>query len=421
MTATTVHPGPQGQPGQRWRDGKKPLWALSPLLPLFAFAVWGVEALGGLWMWVIAGPVILYVLIPVLDTIIGKDRTNPPEEAVPTLEKERYYRILTYLWIPLQYVALIWACWMVSTHYTTRFVYTNGLIYVVGAAVSLGIISGISINTGHELGHKTGSFERWLSKVALAQTFYGHFYIEHNRGHHVRVATPEDPASARLGESLWQFIPRSVVGSFRSAWALEAKRMKRKGYRTWSLRNDFVNSWLISIAIFAALIGYFGVNTIPLLVVQAVFGFCLLETINYIEHYGLKRDRRPDGRYRPTTPRDSWNSNNIASNVLLFHLQRHSDHHAYPTRRYQSLRHFDESPQLPSGYATMLTIAYVPPLWRRIMDPKVVDHYDGDVTRANLSPKATDRLLAKYGRAVVLPSKDDAVRLPQPRTGVDIP
>jgi alkane 1-monooxygenase len=391
MTAVTILPGPQGDLSpSSWKDGKRKLWLASPLLPLFAFSVWGMASLGGEVFWYVGGPLLLYVMIPILDTIIGKDRTNPPESAVEGLEKDAYYKWMTYLWIPLQYVTLVWGCWMIATrHYP--------ITLDLAAGVALGIISGISINTAHELGHKTGGLERWLAKIALAQTFYGHFYVEHNRGHHVRVATPVDPASAQFGESLWQFIPRSVVGSLRSAWALEAKRMRRKGWRTWSLHNDVINSWLISIALFGGLIAFFGPIVAPFLAVQAVFGFCLLETINYIEHYGLLRERRPDGRYVPTTPRDSWNSNNIASNVLLFHLQRHSDHHAYPTRRYQSLRHFDESPQLPSGYATMLLIAYFPPVWRKIMDPKVLAHYDGDITRANIRPKVRAKVLSRYG------------------------
>jgi alkane 1-monooxygenase len=403
MTAATIMPSAQAESAERWRDGKRKLWLASPLLPMFAFVVWGVEGLGGKLMWIVAGPVILYVLIPVLDTIVGKDKTNPPESAVEGLEKDGYYKWMTFAWIPIQYAVLGWACWMILERQLAWY-------YVVGAGLSLGIISGISINTGHELGHKTGGAERWLAKIALAQTFYGHFYIEHNRGHHVRVATPEDPASARFGESLWQFIPRSTVGSFKSAWRLEKKRMHRKGYRTWSLRNDFINSWLISIAIYAAAISFCGIAVVPLLVTQMIYGFCLLETINYVEHYGLLRKKTANGsRYLPATPRDSWNSNNIASNVLLFHLQRHSDHHAYPTRRYQSLRHFDESPQLPSGYATMLTIAYIPWLWRKVMDPKVIAHYGGDLTQANIRPQSRDRILARYGAFV-------PVAVPEART-----
>ncbi len=373
-----------------WKDGKKWAWPLALLIPSAAFVVWAAVKLWGPLMWVVVAPVLIYVVLPVIDAVIGTDRNNPPEALVPNLERDRYYRYVTYAWLPLQYGVLIWACWILTTHHLSHWI-------IAGAGLSFGIISGISINTAHELGHKSDSLERWLSKIALAETFYGHFYVEHNRGHHVRVATPEDPASARLGESLWSFIPRSVVGSFRSAWELEKKRMNRKGHRTFSIYNDFVNSWAISVVLFGSLIAIFGPKILFFLVPEAIFGFCLLETVNYIEHYGLLRQKRPDGRYEPVTPRESWNSNNVATNVVLFQLQRHSDHHANPTRRYQSLRHFDESPQLPSGYATMILLAYFTPLWRKIMDPKVLAHYDGDVTLANIHGPKREKILAKYG------------------------
>jgi alkane 1-monooxygenase len=280
--------------------------------------------------------------------------------------------------VPLQYAALVAACaWWAG----------GALSWAesLGLALTIGGIGGIAINTAHELGHKRGRAERWLSKVALAQTFYGHFYVEHNRGHHVQVATPEDPSSARLGESFWAFLPRTVVGGLASAWSLEAKRLRRLGRGTWSLHNDVLNAWAMSVALFAALVGAFGLGIVPWLVFQALFGLSLLEVVNYIEHYGLLRQKTPGGRYERCRPEHSWNSNHIASNVLLYHLQRHSDHHAWPTRRYQALRHHDAAPQLPAGYPAMILLAYVPPLWRRVMDPRVLEHYGGDASLANRS------------------------------------
>jgi alkane 1-monooxygenase len=261
------------------------------------------------------------------------------------------------------------------------------------------MVGGIAINTAHELGHKRKKHEKWLSKVALAQTGYGHFFIEHNRGHHVRVATPEDPASARLGESFWEFLPRTVVGSLRSALELERVRLERVGQRFFSLHNDIFNAWAMTIVLFAGLVAVFGLEVAPWLVLQAVVGASLLEVVNYIEHYGLLRQKQEDGRYERCRPEHSWNSDNVASNVFLYHLQRHSDHHAYPTRRYQALRHFEDLPELPSGYATMIPLAYMTPLWRRVLDPMVLAHYDGDVTRANIHPRVRERILAKYGAA----------------------
>ena len=153
----------------------------------------------------------------------------------------------------------------------------------------------------------------------------------------------------------------------------------------------------MTLALLAVLALVFGPVVLPYLVIQAVVGFSLLEVVNYLEHYGLRRGRREDGRYERTAPEHSWNSNNVASNVLLYHLQRHSDHHANPLRRYQALRHFDEAPQLPTGYAGMILMAMFPPVWRRVMDHRVVEHYRGDLDLANISPRARARVLTRYG------------------------
>jgi alkane 1-monooxygenase len=233
--------------------------------------------------------------------------------------------------------------------------------------------------------------------VALAQSGYGHFFIEHNRGHHVKVATPEDPASARLGESFYAFLPRTVSGSLRSAWELEATRLGRLGSGPWTPRNDILTAWAMTIVLYAALVAVFGIAILPFLVIQAVIGFSLLEVVNYLEHYGLLRQHREDGRYERTRPEHSWNSNSAASNVLLYHLQRHSDHHANPVRRYQALRHVEEAPQLPTGYAGMIVLALVPPVWRRTMDHRVLEHYDGDAGLANLHPSKRRRYLRPAG------------------------
>ena len=290
----------------------------------------------------------------------------------------------------------------------------------VGLAVSIGCIGGIGINTAHELGHKREANERWLSKIALAQSFYGHFYIEHNRGHHVRVATPEDPASSRFGESFYEFWPRTVGGSLKSAWRIEKRRYARKQQHPFRIGNDVLNAWLMSAVLWGALVAWLGPEILPYLVIQAVVGFSLLEVVNYMEHYGMLRQKVGVGereRYERVDPTHSWNSNNIATNVLLYHLQRHSDHHANPTRRYQSLRDFEESPVLPTGYAGMIVLAIVPALWRRVMDPRVHAHFGGDLSRANLSPRKREKILAKYpppAPAVADGVETGAARPPQP-------
>jgi alkane 1-monooxygenase len=202
-----------------------------------------------------------------------------------------------------------------------------------------------------------------------------------------------------MGESFWEFLPRTVWGSLRSAVQLERQRLDRARKRFLSPQNDVINAWAMSIVLFAALIAGFGWSAAPWLVVQAVIAFSLLEVVNYLEHYGLLRQKVEDGRYERCRPEHSWNSDNIASNVFLYHLQRHSDHHAHPTRRYQALRHFENLPELPSGYASMILLAYATPLWFRKIDPMVAAHYGGDIARANILPRKRARILARWGAA----------------------
>jgi alkane 1-monooxygenase len=213
----------------------------------------------------------------------------------------------------------------------------------------------------------------------------------------VRVSTPEDPASSKFGESFYEFWPRTVGGSFKSAVHIEKQRLDRTGDGFWTIKNDLLNAWLMTLVLFVTLTAVFGWVVLPYLVLQAVMGFSLLEVVNYLEHYGLMRQKKDDGRYERCLPSHSWNSNNVASNVFLYHLQRHSDHHAHPTRRYQALRNFEEAPNLPTGYAGMIVIALFPPVWRRVMDQRVVEHYGGDMTRANILPRKREKVLAKYG------------------------
>ncbi len=378
--------------GVEWRDTKRYAWLLGTIIPAIPFLAWGlVEWTGSDLFWYF-GPVFVFGLIPLIDLVVGRDPNSPPDEVIDSLENDRYYRWVTYAFIPLQYVTLIWTAWMLSQP-------QYGVADKIGMALSAGMVAGIAINTAHELGHKKESHERWLAKIALAQTFYGHFYIEHNRGHHVRVSTPEDPASARMGENVWSFMPRTVSGSLRSAWELEKKRFGRLGTSHWNIKNDVLNAWLMSVVLWGGLLAAFGLGILPYLVIQAVVGIWLLESVNFLEHYGMKRQKLESGRYERVNPSHSWNSNNIGTNVLLYHLQRHSDHHANPTRRYQALRDFPEAPVLPTGYAGMIVLSWLPPVWRKVMDKRVLAHYDGDITRANLHPAKEEHYLRTYATA----------------------
>ena len=375
-----------------WHDHKRYFWAIALTMPLLPWLALGLHAATGAGVWLWLGPIVILGIVPLLDVVTGVDRDNPPEATTAALENDRYYRWVTYLFLPLQYAGFVAAFRMIG----------SGALSVaecIGLAATVGFIGGLGINTAHELGHKKESVERWLSKIALAQCWYGHFYIEHNRGHHVRVATPDDPASSRLGESFYRFWPRTVAGSLRSAWQLESRRYARLGQHPFRPGNHVLNAWLLSAALWTALIVWLGVGILPYLVLQGVIGFTLLEAVNYLEHYGLLRQRVGAAgreRYEHVAPRHSWNSSHLTTNVLLYHLQRHSDHHAHPTRRYQALRDHAEAPVLPTGYAGMILLALVPPLWYRVVDPRVLAHYSGDVRLANVAPHARARLLARY-------------------------
>ena len=395
-----------------WRDRKRYLWLLGLIPPTALFVVlpivWAMNHVG--WtgasqalFWV--GPFLIYVLLPTLDIVFGPDGQNPPDEVMAWLESDTYYRYIIYLYVPFQYASVILAAYLFTATDLGWLGYDGALSWPakIGLALSVGLLGGTGINAAHEMGHKKDSLERWLSKVTLAQTCYGHFYIEHNRGHHVRVSTPEDPASARFGESFWEFLPRSVIGSARSAVHLEAARIRRTGRNPWDPRtwpgNDVLNAWGMSVVFWGAMIAVFGLALIPFAVIQAVFGFSLLEAVNYLEHYGLLRQKLESGRYERCQPVHSWNSDHIVTNLFLYHLQRHSDHHANPTRRYQTLRSMDGAPELPTGYASLIGLTYFPPLWRKLMDHRVVEHYGGDMSRINISPRKRARILARYGVA----------------------
>jgi alkane 1-monooxygenase len=395
-TGTTTGPAGTVAAGStaRWRDKKRYLWLIGLVVPSLAFVAFGMHAVTGWGVWFWIGPIVILVIVPAIDLLTGLDRSNPPDDVIEALENDRYYRWITYLFLPIQYAGFVAAFWLIDTGDLST-------LDKLGLAISIGCIGGIGINTAHELGHKRESHERWLSKIALAQSFYGHFYIEHNRGHHVRVATPEDPASARVGESFYQFWPRTVLGSLTNAWRLEKRRYARRSKHPFRFGNDVLNAWLMSAVLWGAMLAWLGVEILPFLLVQAVVGFSLLEVVNYMEHYGMLRQRvgvPGKVRYERVDPSHSWNSNNVATNVLLYHLQRHSDHHANPTRRYQALRDYQESPVLPTGYAGMIVLAAVPAIWRRVMDPRVLTHFDGDISRANISPRKKAKVLAKYPR-----------------------
>jgi alkane 1-monooxygenase len=360
----------------RYTDKKRYLWLLSMAFPLIPLVGMGLMDWSGR-EWTLWLPVLfVYTVIPLLDLFFANDSSNPPEQVVPQLEADGYYRLLTHLTVPLHFLVLIVGAGFVASH-------ELGWFGLVGHSLAVGAISGYGINTGHELGHKKSLTDRIAARLVLAVPVYGHFSIEHNVGHHTEVATPEDSASARFGESIYRFGLREIPGGVRRAWRLESQRLQRRGYRGWNWRNEILQSYAVSLVLYGGLLIAFGPAIVPFLIIQTAFAWWQLTSANYVEHYGLLREKGPDGRYERCQPHHSWNANHLASNLVLFHLERHSDHHAFAARHYQSLRHFDDVPQLPSGYFGMFLLAYVPFLWRRVMDPRVLALVDGNVSRIN--------------------------------------
>jgi len=331
-----------------------------------------------------------YLCVPLLDYLLGEDTSNPPESAVPQLEADLYYRWITYLLVPILWLSFVFCAWFVARHTLP----IPGLVAMVLIAGSTG---GFCINLGHEMGHKNTVLERWLTKIILAPTFYGHFAIEHNRGHHRDVATPSDPASSRMGESIYRFVLREMPGAFRRAWTLESDRLRAKGLPVWSLHNEILQPALMTALLWTGLIVWLGIGIVPFMLVASFWANFQLTSANYIEHYGLLRQERAPGKYEVCQPHHSWNSNHTFSNWALFHLQRHSDHHAHPLRRYQSLRHFENVPRLPNGYFGMFLIAYVPPLWRYVMDERLLAVVGRDARNINLEPSKRAALVQRYG------------------------
>lgn len=375
---------------KRWR------WTLSLLLPFLPLAGIALAEATGWRAWLFAPLVVIYAVIPLLDWLVGVDRDNPPEAVVADLERDGWYRALTFAAIPVHLLVLV-----IGIAYVVEG--AKGPVESIGLVLSLGFVAALSINTGHELGHKRGRLDQWLSRVALAVAAYGHFRIEHNLGHHVHVATPEDSASARMGESLYRFMLRELPGGMRRAWRLETARLRRAGRSSWSVHNEILQAHAMTLLLQGGLVAWLGWEALPWLVLHNLWAWFQVTGVNYIEHYGLLRARRQDGAYERCRPRHSWNSNHSVSNVMLFHLQRHSDHHAHAERRYQSLRHFDEAPQLPTGYMGMLLLAECPPLYFRVMDPLLLAQAGGDLGRINVDPARRAALELRYGTACASP------------------
>jgi len=333
----------------------------SPLLvylgALFAFAGSG---------WQVLIPLLYsFVFIPLLELLLKPDPSNLSAAEEQLAKSSRVYDWMLYIIVPLQWGALGMFLHQVA------FV-PQDTFDLLGKTAVMGLLCGtFGINVGHELGHRINTMEQHMAQALLLTSLYMHFFIEHNKGHHKRVATPEDPSSARYGEPVYTFWLRSIAGSLASAWEIAAAEAHKKGHSTFSRHNQLLRFLLLELLLLLSILLFFGAVALLLFGAAALMGILLLETVNYIEHYGLQRKPLGEGRYERALPAHSWNSNHVIGRVMLFELSRHSDHHYLASRKYQVLRHHDDAPQMPTGYPGMMLLSLLPPAWFAVMNPRV--------------------------------------------------
>ncbi len=337
-----------------------PFWLSLGFVPLIALGA----LLGGWWL----APALLYafVVITALDAALGLNTRNPATDT--PLEQLFWYRLITLIWFPIQLVLVLGAIWWSTTASALSWHETLVLFFAIGVASG-----GVGIVYAHELMHQKTKIERWLGDLLMASVLYSHFRSEHLRVHHLWVATPRDAVSARYNEGFWRFFPRVLVECPRSAWAAEVAMLARAGKGPFDRANPFWRYGALQATFLLLALGVGGWAGLGLFLWQALVAVMLLELTNYIEHYGLTRRHLGEGRYEHVLPRHSWNASQTASNWLLINLQRHSDHHYKPDRRFPLLQTYaeDEAPQLPLGYPALVVAAVIPPLWRRVMNPRV--------------------------------------------------
>lgn len=305
-------------------------------------------------------------LLPFLELFTRGTKENMDEIEEELAKENRRYDLILYGLVPFHIFILCYFLFRISAE--GLFLYEK-----LGMVIAYGLAGGLAINYAHELGHRNTKYEQTLSKTLLLTTLYMHFFIEHNRGHHKNVATEHDPASSRYGEHIYAFFIRTITGSWLSAWNLEAQRLEKNKLPFWSIHNEMLRFQVLQILLVGTIAFLFGVQVMLLFIGGAIISFMLLETVNYIEHYGLQRKLQGD-RYERTLPVHSWNSNHPIGRLVMLELSRHSDHHFMANRKYQVLRHFDESPQLPTGYPGMMLLALVPPLWFNVMHKRIAKY-----------------------------------------------
>lgn len=376
-----------------YKDKKRHLWWLG-YVRIFVYlgTLWGYFALGSnpLILWFPA--VYIYIITAVLDKMLGVDTHNPPEAVVEHMIKDNYYRLHVIANFPIFFATFFAYVWLVGTQDLPWWA-------IIALIIGVGSGSGAMLAFTHELGHKTRPFDRGLARIGNVLMGYGHFNIEHNMGHHVWVSTPEDPASARMGESIYRFMLRELPGTIKRGLGQEKRRLSVKGHGFWSIHNEVLQIYLGTVLMIIALAFIFGPNILWFVIPHHMMGWYALTQANYVEHYGLLRQKKPNDKYEKCQPKHSWNTNHLWSNMGLLHLQRHSDHHANPMRPYHVLRDYENVPSLPTGYGGCFLMAAFPLWWFSVMDKKVMEWAGGDITKVNIDPKRKQKLYRKFGGA----------------------
>lgn len=318
---------------------------------------------GGAWCY--AALIFTFVLLPVLELLLPVNKLNYTAPETQNRLKNKWFDVLLYLNVPIVYSSLVFTLYKIS-HIDLS------LSEVIGATLSLGIILGSNgINVAHELGHREKVTERILGKILLIPSHYTHFFIEHNHGHHLHVSTPEDPSTAKYNQNLYSFWFQTVMGTYVKAWQIQ-KKLNQVENRSWySVKNDMIWFTIIQISYLFSVYYFFGFIGFIVALFSGIVGFLLLETINYIEHYGLKRSQVNSGRYERVSEKHSWNSNHVLGRIILYELTRHSDHHYKSQKKYQILEYHDVSPQMPFGYPTSMVLSFFPPIWFTIMNKRI--------------------------------------------------
>ena len=378
-----------------YRDAKRHMYWLIIISPMVALlSIWLYFALDKNPIVTFIPMLFFYGFTPIMDAIMGEDPHNPPEEVVNAMMADNYYRFTVHAMI---YIAIgVFLAFVVFVG-TQDLPWWAILVLIIGVGSNSG---GVMIMT-HELGHKSNKLDRLSAKIGNMIMGYGHFNIEHNKGHHTWVATPEDPASSRMGENFYAFMARELSGTFKRGTGYEKERLNKQGRSFWSIHNDVLQVYAATLGLAALFVMLFGPAILVFLIPHHFLAWLALTQANYVEHYGLKREKLANGKYERCQPKHSWNTNHTYSNLLSFHLQRHSDHHAYPLRPYQVLRDYKNVPSLPTGYGGCFAMAFFPPLWFAVMDKKVMEWAGGDLSKVNVNPKAVTRLKKRWGSAVV--------------------